>query len=177
MFCFDIIRPMKYLVFSDLHGSMEGLGKLRAAIDVENPDALICLGDILYGAYDGSVSSCASFFSDCRLPIIGVRGNCDRREDEHIVRFALPEERVFYFKNHRLLLQHAPFYQSFKKGDIVMYGHTHVKTLHKDNDVIYLNPGSIGKPRDGEAGYAILSEEGIFLKSADSFLLIHHESI
>ena len=168
---------MKYLVFSDLHGSKAGLQRLLAAIEIEKPDALICLGDTLFGAYDGSSSECISTLSTLPIPILGVRGNCDRYGDERLLQFDLPDERTLYFKGHRMLLRHAPFWKTFQKSDIVMYGHTHVKQLYKDNDVYFLNPGSIGKPRDGEAGYAVIAEDGIFLKSADSFQLLKHEII
>jgi len=42
-------------------------------------------------------------------------------------------------------------YQMFKKNieaDVVIYGHTHVAHYEKFRHVIYINPGSISKPRD-----------------------------
>ena len=53
-----------------------------------------------------------------------------------------------------------------------MFGHTHMKTLSKSRGVITLNPGSIGKPRDGSYSYAILDESGISLIDAESCALL-----
>ena len=39
---------MKYLVASDLHGSNFYLDKLLSRVNIENPDKIILLGDILY---------------------------------------------------------------------------------------------------------------------------------
>ena len=47
-------------------------------------------------------------------------------------------------------------------------GQTHVKELYEDRGVIHVNPGSIGKPRDGSYSYAILTKEGISLVDAET---------
>ena len=73
-------------------------------------------------------------------------------------------------------MRHAPFWSEFQPGDIAMYGHTHLKTLSKSRGVITLNPGSIGKPRDGEPGYAIIDDNGVSLKNALTLELISFES-
>ena len=158
---------MKYLVFSDLHGSKWGLSLLECAVSFHRPDVILCLGDILYGAYDGDARKCIEYLSSKQRVIIGVRGNCDTYYDHQNLGFALPESQVLFFKGHRLLLAHVPFFSS-GKGDIVMYGHTHHKHLYEDNGVIFLNPGSIGKPRDDCASYAIIDEQCIYLYDAET---------
>ncbi len=163
---------MRYLVFSDLHGSKGGLEKLQAAVILHHPDCLICLGDTLHGAIDGDARAVAQYLSHSPVPIVGVKGNCDSYFDEDALGFALPEEQTLYFASHRMLLRHAPFWSSFRPGDIVMYGHTHVHTLHKDGAVIHLNPGSIGKPRDGIYGYALIEEWGISIFDAATHSLV-----
>lgn len=163
---------MKYLIFSDLHGSSAGLQRLKEAVVKENPDVLLCLGDILFGAYDDDPHAVSSYFHDCGKAILGVRGNCDHRYDETMLGFALPEEQILYAFGYRLWLRHAPFWGEFRGGDIVMYGHTHTKYLAKSQGVITLNPGSIGKPRDGSASYAVLEESAIRLMNAEDGTLI-----
>lgn len=158
-------QVMKYLVFSDLHGSRQGLELLQVAVKEERPDMLLCLGDILSGAYDGDRGLCIDYLKNNEVPLLGVRGNCDAYFDASLLGIALPETMTLYFHNHRLLLAHAPFIGE-KAGDVVIYGHTHRKMLYEDQDIITLNPGSIGKPRDGAPGIAIMDEEGIFLKDA-----------
>ena len=164
-------------MFSDLHGSKSGLNRLMAASLTEEPDVLICLGDILFGAYDGAMSECIDYLSSSSIPLIAVKGNCDHASDGNLIHAALPEEQILFFKGHRLWMRHAPFYQQFQKGDIVMSGHTHCKSLYAEGGVIFLNPGSIGKPRDGEAGYAVIDESGIYLKSAENFLTLEFLAI
>lgn len=163
---------MKFLVFSDLHGSSRGVQLLKEALAREKPDSLICLGDILYGAYDGDPRAVCEFFDESEKVTFAVQGNCDHPYDETPLGFTLPYERIFYVLGHRLWMRHAPFWGEFKSGDIVMYGHTHTKYLAKDRGVITLNPGSIGKPRDGSASYAILEEGDIRLMNAEDGTLI-----
>ena len=162
-------REMKYLVFSDLHGSLRGLQRLQAAINLEKPDLVLCLGDTLHGAYDDDPGAVIRYLSTCPVTIMGVRGNCDSYYDEQSLGFATPETLTLYLDGHPLILRHAPFYYGLAKGDVAMFGHTHVKTLHEDDGVIFLNPGSIGKPRDDCASYAVLGQGRIALKNADTF--------
>ena len=159
---------MRYLVFSDLHGSLHGLELLKKAVAVERPDVILCLGDILYGAYDGDAHQCADYLSSSQTTILGVRGNCDFYHDERAVGFALPEEQVLFAFGRRLLLRHAPFWKDFGPKDIAMYGHTHVKSLYAQGGTVFLNPGSIGKPRDGSYSYAVLEEGRAFLVDAET---------
>ena len=39
---------MKYLVISDIHGSCTGAEVFEDACRLHNPDAVLCLGDVLY---------------------------------------------------------------------------------------------------------------------------------
>lgn len=166
---------MKYLVFSDLHGSAEGLKLLRDSVAFEKPDVLLCLGDTLYGSYDCNPSAVATYLSKESPTVFGVLGNCDRPFDERTLGFALPEELTLLFQGHRLIMRHAPFFTKTQPGDVLMYGHTHIKSLHKADGVYNLNPGSIGRPRDGSASYATIEERGIFLKNASTHELVAFE--
>lgn len=141
---------------------------------MEKPDAILCLGDILFGSYDMDPRACAAYLSSLDITILGVKGNCDGYYDDRAVGFSLPAEQFLFFKGHRLVLTHAPVYAGLKKGDIALNGHTHTKTLYEDNGIIHCNPGSIAKPRDGEYGYATIQEEGIFLKNAETFEVIDY---
>ncbi len=159
---------LKYFVFSDLHGSSRGLELLRVAIEREKPDIIVCLGDILYGAYDGDTNGCAEYLSSLGSKLVAVRGNCDFSSDGNRIGAFLPEERILSAFGHRLLLQHVPYWRPLKPGDIAMCGHTHIKALYEDGGVIHLNPGSIGKPRDGSYSYALIEEKGIVLMDAET---------
>ncbi len=160
---------MKYLVVSDLHGSKSGLLRLEAAFSVHKPDVLINLGDTLFGSFDGDEGAVGRYFRSVTAPVMGVRGNCDYRSDAEVLGFDLPETRTFSFAGHTFRLQHRPWCAQLNKGDVALFGHTHVKCLYEEAGVIFLNPGSIGKPRDDGPGYALIDETGIALYDADTF--------
>ncbi len=157
---------MTYLVVSDLHGSSRGLQLLKNALFAQKPDVLLLLGDLLFGAYDGDEGKVCDFFKQLKVPVLAVRGNCDYVFDGERLGFDLPEARAFKIAGHEVHLQHRPWCRAFQKGDIAMWGHTHVKCLYEEAGVIYCNPGSIGRPRDDGPGYAVMNEQGITLFDA-----------
>ena len=152
---------MKILIASDLHGSKRASEKIIELDQKFHFEKIILLGDINYSGarnvppldyYPISVCENLSKISD-RLIII--RGNCDSRVDEF----------VLYDENNTLLL----------KGDIFMYGHTHIFVLEKsENGHFILNPGSLTLPKGGNPkSYAIydLSDDSIALFDIDDNLL------
>lgn len=161
-----IIIAMKYLVFSDLHGSMRGLRYLQDAVKREKPDLLLCLGDIFYGAGDQDATKCAKGLKEIGVPILAVRGNCDYREDENLLGFELPDMRSLSRGMHEIHLNHRPINLSLPAGDFLIHGHTHYKYVYKEDGVTRMNPGSIALPRDDCPSYAIMDENVIELVNA-----------
>lgn len=49
-----------------------------------------------------------------------------------------------------------------KKGDVIAFGHTHLPFHRVENDIHFVNTGSVGRPKDGDprAGYVVLDFEG-----------------
>ena len=45
--------------------------------------------------------------------------------------------------------------------DVLVFGHTHKPWIHQYGDVLFVNCGSVGKPKDGDprAGFAILEHD------------------
>lgn len=66
-------------------------------------------------------------------------------------------EYVFPDVRDELLLQFA----EMTDADILVFGHTHIPMERKVKDHIFLNPGSVGQPRDGnpKASYMILDTD------------------
>ena len=65
-----------------------------------------------------------------------------------------------------------------KKGDILMAGHTHVPKIVVKEDYVYMNPGSVGIPKEHSCpSYILFDGETFHLKSLlssqayDSFTL------
>ena len=159
---------MRYLIFSDIHGSVSGVNRLIDIVKKEKPDCVILLGDILHGGYDEDDYYVCQQLKLLPCGVLAVRGNCDYSSDERLLGFSLPLTRNIPFKNglHTIYLMHRPPMISIPIGDVVMHGHTHRKMLTKEEGVIYFNPGSISLPRDDGPGYGILENDKLILMDA-----------
>jgi uncharacterized protein len=89
-----------------------------------------------------------------------VKGNCDRANfpEELIIekndkKFYITHGHHYNVKNSLMSLK----YRSEELGaNIVCFGHSHVLTCEKDDETLYINPGSIKSPRFITVGtYAI----------------------
>lgn len=165
---------MKWLIASDLHGSVTGCKKLLDAFRKEEADRLLLLGDILHtGVFGGKdKEETAEMLNAMADRITCVRGNCDSESDVAMLRFPvkggydiipIPEvtgRMIFATHGDQYDSAHRP--DAMQKGDILLQGHTHVPMTEKHNDFLCFNPGSVGKPLWGStAGYMTL-EHGVF---------------
>ena len=56
--------------------------------------------------------------------------------------------------------------------DIMAYGHFHVGFIKKENERIFINPGSISLPKnDSKNSYILIDEVGIYLKDVDGSII------
>ncbi len=160
---------MDILIFSDSHGSTEGM---RWALERQptRPAAILHLGD---GVRDALV------LEESGIPLYTVRGNCD--PFLYGLSVACPEECVLAMGGHTILMTHGARY-GVKAGlggllaaaaqqgaDIVLYGHTHqpheemlpagsnVGGVILDRPMYVFNPGSIGR---GEHSFGVLTMRG-----------------
>lgn len=165
---------MKIGVMSDTHGSLPYLEK---ALDVlSDCDVLLHIGDVLYHGPRNDLPE--GYNPKAVIEIINnldnitiARGNCDADVDQMVINH--PIESPFVHKkidNISVLMDHgysASREEMIKKArdlgvDILIQGHTHVKELSVDRDIIILNPGSTAIPKDGTHSVAtieILNEE------------------
>ena len=74
-----------------------------------------------------------------------IRGNCDK--DKNIAK----EDKVVDIYNKRIYLIHdiSKIDIDLKKEniDIVVYGHSHKSNIYEENQILYINPGSVGPRR------------------------------
>lgn len=151
---------MRVLVVSDIHGRLLVARKLESLFDVYKPDRIILLGDYLYNGPRNGVPSdydpmgVADILNKYAPIIIGVRGNCDSRIDQTLLKFPMSEDsRVVYLNGFRCDLIHGDLVSSelleVQRGDILLFGHTHVPMLKKNEGVVYFNPGSPSFPKNG----------------------------
>ena len=58
------------------------------------------------------------------------------------------------------------------RGDVLIYGHTHVPMAEKRGDIFIINPGSVSMPKeDSTISYGILEEDRFKIKDFDGKLI------
>lgn len=162
---------MKYLIISDIHGSLPRLEKVLDFYE-QNQCSLLCiLGDILnYGPRNGLPEGLDPKGISERLnqfpgTIIAVRGNCDSEVDQMLLDFPILSDYTLITDNGKcLFLTHGHIYnennQPKGKYDALIYGHTHLWKLEKKNGQVICNTGSITFPKGGNAPTFAVYENG-----------------
>ena len=85
---------MKIMIASDIHGSAYWCKKLLDAREMEQPDKLLLLGDILYHGPRNPLpeeympARVAEMLNAVAENIICVRGNCDSDVDQMVLDFS-----------------------------------------------------------------------------------------
>lgn len=130
---------MKLLVMSDTHGDAEVIGRVKGYH--KDADMMIHCGDSEL-PYDHSVMQ----------DFERVKGNCDYdgKYLEEII-FQVGDERVYVTHGHLYDVKQSPMklvYRAKELGaNIVCFGHTHVLGAEYIDDIFFVNPGSLKKPR------------------------------
>ena len=152
---------MKYMILSDIHGSVT---RLRRALDIyrrQKCDMLIILGDILnYGPRNSipeglDAQAVAEELNKMADDIIAIRGNCDSEVDQMLLQFPIMSTYTLLVdEGRRILLTHGHIYNKVElpKGrfDMVFYGHTHLwEVLQQPDGPLVVNTGSITFPKGG----------------------------
>lgn len=156
---FSTSYVMKYLIISDIHGSLPRLQQVLDFYEKTQCNMLCILGDILnYGPRNGlpdglnpkGIAELLNHFTD---PIIAVRGNCDSEIDQMLLDFPIMADYALIADNGKtLFLTHGHIYNenNLPKGkfDAFFYGHTHLWKLEKQ-EMSLCNTGSITFPKGG----------------------------
>lgn len=159
---------MKVLIVSDIHGGYDNMKKVLE----DNPefDLFLILGDILYG--ENNDEKLAKLLNKYTSKIISVCGNCDSFSNTNILDFFDDKLYVTVPIDGKLVfITHGHIYNKYNMPnipyDIYIQGHTHVPIMEY-GDKLYLNPGSITRPRGICDKSYILYENGeFFLKDVD----------
>lgn len=148
---------MQILVMSDTHGDSDVIEKVRGFYP--KVDTFIHCGDselpFSHKALDGMKK---------------VRGNCDIDQ-------AFPDEAVFDIEDVTVFLTHGHLYNvktsilslSYRAKEvdaqIVCFGHSHILAAEMIEDVLFLNPGSLLKPRGRkEKSFALVEIEDTYFE-------------
>lgn len=165
---------MKYLVVSDIHGSLPRLEMVLSFFEKNHYDMLIILGDILnYGPRNGvpeglDAPGIAARLNALSDKIVAVRGNCDSEVDQMLLDFpcmgdycilVADGKRIFLTHGHKFNEENLPS----SGAEIFFYGHTHLwKLERKSTGISVCNTGSITFPKGGrKATFATIDEDSV----------------
>lgn len=169
---------MKYLLISDIHGSLPRLKKALEFYRREQFDMLIVLGDILnYGPRNSipegiDAKGVVETLNAMADEIVAIRGNCDAEVDQMLLDFPMMADYTLLVdEGKRILLTHGHVYnkEQLPRGryDIVFYGHTHLWELgrfvnkNRNEEAVVCNTGSITFPKGGNVPTMASYEQGL----------------
>ena len=165
---------MKILIASDLHGSARYCRALVDAVQREQADRVVLLGDLLYHGprnplpeeYD--TQAVTAILNELADRLLCVRGNCDSEVDQMVLRFPMLADYAFlsaegvdlYLTHGHLQGPDSP--PPLRPGECLVCGHTHLPVLRKQKHLTYLNPGSLALPKEGTPHSYLTLEDGVF---------------
>ena len=134
---------MRIFVISDTHGRTDEI--IEKIKEMEEPDLIIHLGDYVE---DG-----IRIEEETYIETIIVRGNGDYfhtefNEDELIT---INNKKIFISHGHNYNVRYGEdniIYKGMELGaDLILFGHTHIPILFKEENILVMNPGSASFPR------------------------------
>ena len=147
---------MRILIVSDTHGSISRVSDVYKKLAASSPvDMIVHCGD-----YSGDAQDIRNTLGK---KVLSVRGNCDGCFDEK--EFAILETEAgnfFVCHGHMQNVGYSKrdlYYYACQEDCIgAIYGHTHRADKTDLGDFLFLNPGSLTRPRDGSGGtFALLN--------------------
>lgn len=165
---------MKYLVFSDIHGSKYYFNFAKEIIDRETPDKIILLGDLYYHGprnplpRDYEPKSVCEILNTYADKILAIKGNCDAEVDEMISDFKFSESIKLVISNKTVMCTHGHKYNKDNVPsdvDIIIYGHYHTGFIDRGK-ILAINAGSVSLPKENTAhSYLLIEDKTIYLKN------------
>lgn len=161
---------MKILFLSDIHGIYNNLEYIKELENKEDFDKIILLGDLYYTGpsynLDFVISSkkVLEFFNLCKK-IVAVKGNCDADVDIKASNFPISEDLTLFIDDLNIYCSHGNKVNRYKhdkinKNTILIYGHEHIPYIVKEDDLTFINVGSISLTRcDNEPTYGIYKDK------------------
>ncbi len=164
---------MKWIIGSDLHGSAEYTAKFLEAVESEEADRILLLGDILY---HGPRNALPELYGPMQVyemlnkykdKILCVRGNCDAEVDQCVLEFPIMAEYMQIVDSGKMIFAtHGDHYNTghlppLSGIDVLLHGHTHIPACEDHNGYIYCNPGSVSIPKGGSTNSYMTMENGL----------------
>ncbi len=153
---------MKFLITADIHGSINTWLTLKALMG--DKDVMVIAGDLFdtryghFGHPDFDPEAIRQDLSTTRRTVYYVYGNCDIPSffpgHDHSLTFTAENQKIFLHHGH-----HPGRIPS--DAQIIIQGHTHIWALEKQQNRIFMNPGSITRPKKGEPTYGIMDDKSV----------------
>ena len=157
---------MKLMIASDLHGSAYYTALLMKALESENPEKLLLLGDLLYHGprndlpRDYAPKRVIEMLNGVKERLLCIRGNCDTEVDQMVLDFPILSEQSLILADGltlRAIHGHKDLDLPLAEGEVLLFGHTHIPEIRRENGRYYVNPGSVSIPKSDSAhGYMVL---------------------
>ncbi len=165
---------MKWLIASDIHGSAYYCRKVLERFAQEGAERLLLLGDVLYHGprndlpRDYAPKEVAAQLNAMSGRVLGVRGNCDAEIDQAVLAFPIMADYALLCEGGRTVfathghLFHPDCLPPLRRGEILLFGHTHVPLRTEREGVVCLNPGSAAIPKESSPHSCMTLEDGLF---------------
>lgn len=127
---------MKLMIASDLHGSAYYTGLLIEAMEREQPQRLLLLGDLLYHGprndlpRDYAPKKVIEMLNGRKEKLLCVRGNCEAEVDQMVLDFPVLSEYAAVFAEGRTIYMihgHKEWNLPLLPGNLLLRGHTHIR--------------------------------------------------
>lgn len=168
---------MKLMIASDIHGSGAYCRQLKEAFERENPHKLLLLGDILYHGPRNALpleydpQEVVTILNSIKEHLLCVRGNCDTEVDQMLLEFPiLADYCTLFWQGKTIFATHGHRFSDtalppLSKGDLLLFGHTHIPTYQEVDGIVCLNPGSVSIPKeDSHHGYLLIDSHFAYWK-------------
>lgn len=144
---------MRIGIISDTHGDI-----------VSAERAIKIMGDIDLLLHAGDTYRDAELLKEMLgIDIIAVKGNTDFDYEADLERtISLDGKQIFLTHGHQYNVKHSLdrlYYKAIEtNSDVVIFGHSHMPLHIKEKGIVFLNPGSVSRPRGGsKPSYAIIN--------------------
>lgn len=133
---------MRIGVISDTHGDCSAVEKAAAAV-----------GPADLWLHAGDCSQDGEFLRDLTgVPVIAAKGNCDGSGDAKVDEFFEVAGKAFWLTHgHRYRvkqgLSELKWWGRQYQVDVVVYGHSHISDIVRDENLLIFNPGSAAYPQ------------------------------
>ncbi|MCI9455518.1 MAG: phosphodiesterase [Oscillospiraceae bacterium] len=177
---------MKLMFASDIHGVLEGCRKMLEAYRREQAERLVLLGDLLYHGPRNGVPQgydpvrVTELLNGAKEDLLCVRGNCEAEVDQMVLDFPVLSDSTGLMVDGKMLfcthghLYHREKLPPLKKGDIFLYGHTHILKIEHWGELLAVNPGSVSLPKEGNPPSYMVYEDGVFtIKDMEGKTIVH----